>query len=151
MTGLLAIILKSIIRYLFLCLKNLRNTPKHPWMSAGLLQSCKTKDKIYIKYKKFPTEANKSNNINMLKIIAQKTYYQQEFEKYSHDIRKPWRVMKSIINGDQGPSIIDLLNVDERVIRDPNEIAQQFNGFFSGIGHSLAQKIPPSEKNPEDL
>src|SRR6218665_787429 len=137
--------------------KNPRNTPKHPWMSAGLLKSCKTKDKIYIKYKKFPTKANKSkyvkyrNKFKMLKIIAQKTYYQQEFEKYSHDIRKTWHVIKSIINRDQGPNIIDLLKVDERVIRDPNEIAQHFNGFFSGIGNSLAQKIPPSEKNPEDF
>src|SRR6218665_3997107 len=66
-------------------------------------------------------------------------------------IRKTWRVIKSIINGDQGLSIIDLLKVDERVIRDPNEIAQQFNAFFSEIGHSLAQKIPPSEKNPEEF
>src|SRR6218665_1597411 len=66
-------------------------------------------------------------------------------------IRKTWRVIKSIINGDQGLSIIDLLKVDERVIRDPNEISQQFNAFFSEIGHSLAQKIPPSEKNPEDF
>ena len=36
-------------------------------------------------------------------------------------------------------------------LRDPSEIAQQFNAFFSEIEHSLAQKILPSEKNPEDF
>ena len=34
---------------------------------------------------------------------------------------------------------------------DPNETSQRFNGFFSGVGPSLAQKILPSEKKPEDF
>ena len=41
--------------------------------------------------------------------------------------------------------------MDEKVITDPREIAQQLNRFFSGIGQSLAEKIPLSERKPEDF
>jgi len=37
--------------------------------------------------------------------------------------------------------------VDGNLIKDPTKIAHHFNGFFTGVGHSLAQKIPLGTKN----
>ena len=36
-----------------------RHSPKKPWMTTELLKSCLNKDKLYIKYRKLPSKANK--------------------------------------------------------------------------------------------
>lgn len=46
--------------------KNSRRTPKKPWMSAALLKSCKTKDKLYIRYKKIPQKLIKQNILHIV-------------------------------------------------------------------------------------
>lgn len=59
--------------------KSAAGSPKKEWMTFGLLKSCKTKDKLYTKYKKNPTLHNKENYIQYrnkfkkLKTIVQKT------------------------------------------------------------------------------
>src|SRR6218665_1617764 len=116
-------------------------------MFADITCSQLKSQEVTRRVEKNPSEANKKkyityrNKFKTLKTIAQKTYYQNEFEKYTHDIKKTWRVIKSTINGHQSRSIIDVLRMDEKVITDPREIAQQLNRFFSGIGQSLAEKI----------
>src|SRR6218665_3440549 len=70
------------------------------WMTSMLLTSCRKKDKMYLKYKKISTPANRSRYIQFrnifikVKIQAEKLYYENEFLKYNHDIRKTWRIIK---------------------------------------------------------
>ena len=134
----------------------LKVTPKKPWMSKGLLISCRKKDKLYLKYRKCPTEANKikyslyRNKFKMLRIKAEKMYYEKEFNKYAHDSKRTWKVIKTLINGQPESSMLDALKIDGRIVTDPAEIAHSFNGFFSGIGHSLAQKIPKGKNSIYD-
>ena len=111
---------------------------------------------MYLKYKKAPTEANRASYIlfrNMfkkIKILAEKSYYENEFIKYNQDIRKTWRVIKSLMNGQRGDDSIDCLRVDSKIKSDPKEMAHLLNGYFSCIGQSLANKIPHATGKPED-
>ena len=40
--------------------------------------------------------------------------------------------------------------MDGRKVTDPIEIAKLFNGYFSGVGKSLEQKIPQGQKQIEE-
>src|SRR6218665_1885279 len=92
-------------------------------MSKGLLISYRKKDKLYLKYRKCPTEANKvkyrlyRNKFKMLRIKAEKMYYEKEFNKHAHDSQPE-------------SSMLDALKIDGRIVTDPAEIAHSFNGFF---------------------
>ena len=89
-----------------------------------------------------------------IKILAEKSYYENEFIKYNLVIRKTWRVIKSLMNGQRGLRLrlrgdsIDCLRVDNKVRSDPKEMAHLFNGYFSCIGQSLANKIPHATGKP---
>jgi len=58
--------------------------------------------------------------------------------------------MKSLLNGNPGSTVIDAVKIDGAIITDPAQMAHAFNGSFSGIGHTLAQKIPQSPKSIND-
>src|SRR6218665_586040 len=125
----------------------LKVTPKKPWMSKGLLISCRKKDKLYLKYRKCPTEANKikyrlyRNKFKMLRIKAEKMYYEKEFNKHAHDSKRTWKVIKTLINGQPAPSMLDALKIDGGIVTDPAEIAHSFNGFFQVLATPLHKKF----------
>src|SRR6218665_1722580 len=120
-------------------------------MTSGLLTSCRKKDKMYLKYKKTPTPANRSRYIQFrnifkkVKIQAKKLYYENEFLKYNHGIRKTWRIIKKLLSGQKCDETIGSLRIN-----NPKEIAHVLNGYFAGIGQSLASRITHGHGNPED-
>src|SRR6218665_1761691 len=125
-------------------------------MTPGLLTSCRKKDKMYLKYKKTPTPANRSryiqfrNTFKKVKIQAEKLYYENEFLKYNHDIRKTWRIIKNLLSGQKCDETIGSLRINNVIKDDPKEIAHVLNGYFAGIGQSLANRITHGHGNPED-
>lgn len=133
--------------------KKTSHSPRKPWMTAGLLRSCNTKNRLYARYRKRPTEKNKAlylryrNIFKKLKTRIQRSYYQDEFAKYSHDLKKTWRVIKNIIDDRHSRNDIECLQVGDKNIRDPDMIASHFNSFFSNVGQSLASKIKTSAKS----
>jgi len=46
---------------------------------------------------------------------------------------------------------IDALKLHGRIVTDPAQLAHAFNGFFTGIGTMLAQKIPQEQKTLDDF
>src|SRR6218665_3285740 len=126
-------------------------------MTSGLLTSCRKKDKMYLKYKKTQTPANRSrciqfrNIFKKVKIQAKKLYYENEFLKYNHDIRKTWRIIKKITQWEKCDETIGSLRINNVIKDDPKElIAHVLNGYFAGIGQSLANRITFGHGNPED-
>src|SRR6218665_958990 len=128
-----------------------KDSIRKPWMTIGLFKSCKTKDKLYLKYIKAPTNSNKikykkfRNKFKQLRIIAEKNYYEEEFIKYNANSKKTWNVIKSLINGRSNSTSVDALIIDGTVVDDPVRISHVFNDFFAGIGQALADKIPASK------
>ena len=102
---------------------------------------------------KQPIETNKAkykkyrNSFKRLRIPTEKNYFETEFANHAQDVKNTWRTIRSLINGHPGSSLIDALMVYGNLIKDPTKIAHHFNGFFTGVGHSLAQKIPLGTKN----
>ena len=88
------------------------NKYKHkltPWITSGIIKSIKYKDKLYKTMKSHIPDSEAFNNsrINLQTYnrILQKTireaktnYYGRKFDKYKHDSKKTWSIIKQIIN-----------------------------------------------------
>src|ERR1700733_14829777 len=127
-----------------------------PWMTEGLLTSCKTKNKLYKKYIKTPSEHNRSkfityrNNFKKIKLKTQKDYYAFEFAKYHNDIKKTWQLIRSLINSKDQVNQIKELVIDGNIITDSAAMADKFNCYFSSIAKNLNKNIPTSNSSYQD-
>src|SRR6218665_3180870 len=138
--------------------QNPKNTPKKPWMTPALLKSCMRKEKLYLKFKKCPSIENKARYVRYrnlfakLRLETERHYYEDEFLKYSQDIRMTWKTIKGLISGSRGSPHLEFIKLENGETDDPETtcIANHLNEFFAGVGESLSKKIPPSGKAPED-
>src|SRR6218665_3416337 len=129
-----------------------RNFCKQPWMTTGLLKSCRTKSKLYLKMLKHPTATNKEkyvkyrNKFKLLRIKTEKNYYASEFKKYNGDLKHTWKVIRSILNTSCNSTKIDELCINGTKITDAEIMAEHFNIYFSNVAQILSDKIPTSQK-----
>jgi hypothetical protein len=122
-----------------------------PWITHGLLVSIKKKHRYYrdsIK-KKTQQAINKykayKNKLSKLIKSAQRQYYVDRFENVKNDIKRTWQIIKSVINENLGSSssvtVTEVLS-GTNIIKNPIDIANKFNEYFTHIGPNLARKIP---------
>jgi len=121
-----------------------------PWMTPGLLKSCKKKNKLYLKFIKQPNVINKNNFITYrnkfktLKKKAEQFYYATEFQKHSNNLKKQWNIIRSILKTDNKTCRIDLIDTNGVMIEDDETMANKFNNYFASLPQNLAEKIPTS-------
>ena len=128
--------------------------PKHsirkPWMTTGLLNSCKKKHKLYCRFKAKPTEYRERkyktyrNKLNNLLRTTKKQYFDEKLTEAKHDIKLTWQVINEALNKSMNKksSYPPTFKVEGKQISDDLEIANKFNIYFSTIGHNLDQQIP---------
>ena len=74
--------------------------------------------------------------------MAKTHYYKYQFEKYKNDIRKTWSTIKHILNkNSKSTSFPSYFLLNDEKITNENEIAENFNKFFTEIGPNLSKKI----------
>ena len=133
-----------------------KHITKQPWMTHGLLKSCKTKNRLYRKFIKNPTTANKTRFItyrNKFKTVrkrAEKTYYTEEFYKHQHDLKKTWGIIRAKLGVREAVSAIPHLNINGVKEKDLNAIANGMNNYFSDVAEELAKDIPASSTRFSD-
>ncbi len=125
-----------------------RKTLIQPWITKGILNSIKTKDKLHkdskqginiLYYKTY------RNRLEHVKRAAKKLYFSSEIDKYKACPKKMWQTIKSIINKDTKSSTFPEHFVTNNLeITDTTVIANEFNEYFSSIGSTLNEQIPPS-------
>ena len=128
---------------------------RKPWLSEGLKNSIKQKNKLYLKFKKVSSVLNDESykcykrKLQQLMKVAEKQHYHDLLVEYSNDIKKSWVVIKSIINKNKKPHIQGRFKIGENLITSDKElISNKFNDFFINIGPTLAKSIPCVNKSP---
>ena len=119
-------------------------------MTNGLFNSHKTKEKLFAKRKKCPTDQNISafkiyNNLyNKVRRAAKKYYYEKQFSKNTHDIKKTWSIIKELLGmkKDKDP-IPDFFRENGNIIRDYLDIA---NGLFTNWQKSCGKNFNNKSK-----
>ncbi len=127
-----------------------KNFIRQPWMTPALLNSTKTKDRMYrnclgqpptsIAYKNFVTYRTHYKNI---KQRSKQDYYHNLLSEYRTDLRKTWHIFNSIIGRTADKTgISDMFHVNNVAIKNLKTIADKFCDFFSEIGQNFASQIP---------
>ena len=137
--------------------KELRLQAK-PWITQGILNSIKRRDRLLKKYIN-STDLDLKNQFHIEykalrnKIVAiirksKKKYYQKYFFENVNDIRKTWTGIKNIISiravtKNQPTSML----IENEFTTDPSKIAEGFNSYFSTIAEKLQQNIIFADNN----
>ena len=123
-------------------------------MTAGLMKSSLTSNKLYRKYISKPKThhahiryAKYRNIYNKLKQIAKTTYYANQVNTFKNDSKQTWKLLKKLIGKNNDKSGIYLqFKHTNAVIKDPDQISNAFCNFFTNVGPNHATAIPQSKK-----
>ena len=126
---------------------------KSKWITNGIIQSIKNRDKMYKRLRIMNTNgqdyANMKVNINTYNRIikqsirkAKTQYYNTCFIRHQNDMKKTWSTINDLIKNKTISSIYpEFFMLDNTKLSDKKDIANKFNEYFINIGPDLAEKI----------
>ena len=125
-----------------------------PWLTAAIITSCRTKNKLYYRYTRNPTPNNLQRYKDYKRLLAsllkqaEKNHYRTAFQSASGNIKATWNVINNILKRKKSYSQLPNEFLIEGVkTTNKLDIANKFNEFFSQIGDKLSSKISPSNKS----
>ena len=124
------------------------------WLTPGLKQSIKYKNKLYAKYRKQPNSENckvyKTYKTLLCKILKkyERDHYENRFQSCRNNLKKSWDIIREVINKCKTKPIHHKFNVNGQITNDEMTIAERFNTFFTNIGSTLSNKIPHVTADP---
>ena len=68
-------------------------------------------------------------------------HYEINIDKNQKNPKKTWELLKEISTGTKTTHNIDKLIVNDNVLYDNLEMANEFNNFFTNIGQSINQQL----------
>ena len=123
------------------------------WITRGIMNSIKFRDKLYTKLKMTPLDSplretlhinlNTYNNILKKNIrLAKSQYYHNVFERFKKDVKNTWKTIKELISRTENKKLLpDFFRIEGQNISNDKVIANKFNEYFNEIGPSLARNI----------
>ena len=104
---------------------------KLPWLSIGLKNSIKRKHKLHTIQLKNPTIENKvryksfKNKLTNILRSEERNFYQNEMNACKGNMRKSWKVIKSIINKNSSKTTkLPKITINGKLCDDPQMIAE---------------------------
>ena len=125
------------------------NDQNNAWITPGILQSIKTKNKLYKKFVRKPItygQIYRTYRNNLTKIIkaSKNAYYRVKFSNVKGNIKETWKV----INGMLGKNVSNLnaiVKINSKLSTDPQVISNGFNEYFSNIATNVTNSLPESD------
>ena len=110
-----------------------------PWITQGIINSIKTRDKLAKKLKKEPLNIELRNNYKkyrnkltgIIKKIKEK-YYTEKFESNKYDPKKFWETVKEATNSEINKKVLisEMQNEHGKLISNKKDIASALNTSF---------------------
>lgn len=113
------------------------------WLSAGLKNSIKIKNKLYLVSKRFPSDENihcykmYKNKLRKLLRAAEKQYFHDLLETNRNNLKRSWSIIKSVINKKHTGMKSQEFSINGETCSNQQKIANAFNQFFVNIGKNL--------------
>ena len=123
---------------------------KKPWMTSGILKSCKKKQKLHTRFIKNPNQQTKKafteyrNKFKTIRLIAERNYYTTEFYKHHNDIKATWKLLRAAMQIEDKKVNQITLKINGLLVEDPETIANNFNNYFVTIAAELSRSLPES-------
>ena len=130
--------------------KKEKKIQEKPWLTQGLLKSINKKRKLFLKFKNEKLK-NKNgttyqqykmynDNINKLKKLRKRNYYQDYFTENHRNSKKVWKGINTLLNRHRNqPNNIHL--EENGLISNPTIVADKFNEFYLNVADNLSSKI----------
>ena len=129
-----------------------------PWISLGIRNSIRRRDLLYKKFikaksndKKIEYHANYKklrNTIVTLCRVSKRNYYHNYFAKNANNLKKTWKGIKNLIHLSQkNKTESTSLMIEEKLLTDPKEVANEYNNYFSTIANKLREGIHSHNPN----
>ena len=135
--------------------KNIHKAEK--WITNGLLTSRRQKNELYKLYVQSPSVATSNmfktyrNLYNKTLRCCKKTYFESELKKHSKNIAQTWKIIREATKKSKfNHSAISSVKCNGRETSDPQEMADIFNSHFTSIANKIAEKIPHTDKPPDE-
>lgn len=126
-----------------------------PWITKGLQNACKKKNKLYRDFIKFRTKtAEKQYKVykNKLTVImrqAKKDYYNKRLQENKGDIKGSWKILNDILRNK--PVFTNtsgyFTNDKNRILENMQDVVNEFNFFFVNVGPNLAKSIKKRDES----
>ena len=107
--------------------------------SLKRLAMIKTDDVSWAKY------TSSRNRVNVALRKAKGAFYASQTENVTGNPMKAWKTVNDIVGRKQRADDVREIKINDHSVTSPEEIAEKFNDYFTGIGPSLAEKIDNSE------
>ena len=88
-----------------------------------------------------------ANKLSKVKALSKKLYLKQEIINSSHDMRKFWCIMKTLLRNKPTRVFPNYIHEEGQIIDTPLDIANKFNNHFCRVGKAIAEKVKPSNLN----
>ena len=127
---------------------------RKPWLSDGMKNSIKTKNKLFKKSKRSSNPEHEinykryRNRLNKVLLDAERTHYNDILNENKNNMKKSWQILKDIINKKKTSKSCSRFEINGSYTTDKNKIADGFNKFFINVGPNLASKIPEDNRCP---
>ena len=127
---------------------------RKPWLTTGMKNAIKEKNKLFMLQKKQPymyyktKYKNYRNKLNNILIKAEREYYHNLFDVNKNNVIKTWSVIKDIINKKKVNKIQTSFFINNINITDKKDISNSFNDYFVSIGPELSKNIPVYNISP---
>ena len=142
-------IFKSIYNESFPVMKTKRKYRNRlPWLTSGLKESIRRKNKLFRISLKHPTSYNNTlyreykNMLRNLLKIEEKNYYQSLILANKNNLKKTLGIIKKFIYKSKCSKLSSEVFHNGSILNDKKSIANAFDAYFVNIGPTLASKIP---------
>lgn len=117
-----------------------------PWMTFDLWKMIQIKDKILSRSRRHPLDTSLQEQLAHVSKMLQRTKEQAKRSYYSNLLRDPhpknmWKILDQVLGRTFDEQQQIELEHCGRSVKDPKDVAEIFNEFFSGIGPQLASSI----------
>lgn len=128
------------------------NRFKNPWLTPGLLNSIKRKNKLFKDMKLGMVTEHQyktyRNCFNATIRSAKQLYYNRLFSSFRVNVKKMWQTVNKITKkASCKQNKITLVN-DNEIVSDDKIVAEKFNKYFTNIAKKLESDLPKSSKDP---
>ncbi|XP_071943453.1 uncharacterized protein [Antedon mediterranea] len=123
------------------------NKLQSPWITESIAKSIVTRNKLYSKYKRRPTNINKSKYTNYRNVLTniirkrKKEYYFNKFEKNKNNMKETWNAINQLLGRKKKSKLPSNLKHVTETYTNPETKSDAFNSYFINIGKQLADKI----------
>ena len=127
---------------------------KKPWITNGLKNACRKKNGLYRSFLRERTHTSEyryktyKNKLTSILRLAEKAYYSKMLLEKRGNIKETWAILNTVL-GKQRKSVnypTHLMQRDIHITSKEN-MANEFNTFFTNVGPNLANDITEPDEN----